>query len=115
MSIVDRQKSSKLNQILLLCPTGAIAPTSWLSSQGISRQLLDRYEEYNWITRATKGAVFRKGDTPTWQGAVYALQSLLELNTWVGGKTPLQIKGLGHYLPMTKVPLIHLYSDSVSR
>lgn len=115
MSIMDGQKSSKLNRVLLLCPPGALAPTLWLSEQGISRQLLDRYEEYNWITRAAKGVVFRKGDTPTWQGAVYALQSLLKINAWVGGKTALELKGLAHFLTMSKAPLMQLYSNDVGR
>lgn len=115
MSIVGRQKSSKLNQILLLCPQGALAPTSWLVKNGISRQLLDRYEEYSWVTRATKGVVYRSGDKPTWQGAIYALQTFLKLNVWIGGKTALELRGFAHFVPMAKIPMIHLYSCDVTR
>ncbi len=112
---MDRHKISKLNQVLLLLPSGALAPTIWLARQGISRQLLDRYEEYNWFTRVAKGVVHRKGDTPTWQGTVFALQHLLRINTWVGGKSALGLKGFAHFLPMSNMPDIQLTSDSVSR
>lgn len=112
---MDRQKGSKLNQVLLACPTGSVAPTAWLTKQGVSRQLLARYEEYHWVTRATKGVVFRAGDTVTWQGVVFALQSLLNLDLWVGGRGALQLKGLDHFLALSNTPTIRLFSSTVSK
>ncbi len=112
---MDRRKSNKLNQLLQHWPQGAAAPTAWLKKNGISRQLLDRYEEYDWVTRVAKGVVLRKGDKLTWQGVVYAVQKLQGLRVWVGGKSALEIKGLGHYLVMNTIPTLWLYSSSLSR
>ena len=112
---MDRQKVNKLNQLLQHWPSGAPAPTVWLKKNGISRQLLDRYEEYDWVTRVAKGVVLRKGDKLTWQGVVYAVQKLQGLHVWIGGKSALQIKGLGHYISMNKIPTLWLYSSSLNR
>ncbi len=112
---MDRQKSSKLNHLLQNWPAGSVAPTAWLKDQGISRQLLARYEEYNWVTRLAKGVVTRNGDEVTWQGVVYALQTLQSLTVWVGAKTALQLRGAAHFAQMSKIPTIHLYSTNLTR
>lgn len=112
---MDRQKGSKLNHLLQNWPAGSVAPTAWLKDQGISRQLLARYEEYNWVTRLVKGVVTRNGDEVTWQGIVYSLQALLGLKVWVGGKTALQLKGFAHFVQMRKIPTVHLYSATLNR
>jgi len=112
---MDRQKGSKLNRILQACPSGSVAPTAWLTKQGVSRQLLARYEEYHWVTRAAKGAVFRSGDTVTWQGIIYALQNLLNLDLWIGGRGALQLKGLDHFLALSNPPKIRLFSSTITK
>lgn len=112
---MDRQNSSKLNYLLQNWPQGSVAPTAWLKDQGISRQLLARYEEYNWVTRLAKGVVIRNGDDVTWEGVVYTLQTLQTLNVWVGGKTALQLKGHAHFVQMTKIPTVQLYSANLDR
>ena len=112
---MDSLKGSKLNQLLQHWPPGAVAPMVWLKKNGISRQLLGRYEEYNWVTRIAKGVALRKGDTLTWQGVIYGLQKLQELHMWIGGKSALEMKGLGHYVVMRKVPTLWLYSSSLHR
>ncbi|HLB58717.1 MAG TPA: type IV toxin-antitoxin system AbiEi family antitoxin domain-containing protein [Bdellovibrionota bacterium] len=112
---MDRLKGNKLNQLLQKWPPGAVAPTRWLSTRGISKQLLDRYEEYNWITRIAKGVVMRTGDVLTWQGIVFSLETLQGLPVWVGGKSALQLKGLMHYLSMKEIPIVSLYSSTQHR
>src|SRR3989338_5919366 len=111
---MDRRQISKLNQLLQDWPQGAVATTVWLKKNGISRQLLDRYEEYDWVTRVAKGVVVRKGDQLTWGGIVYGIEKLQGLDVWVGGKSALQLKGLGHYIPM-KMPQLELYSSTIHR
>jgi len=91
------------------------APTKWLKEQGISRQLLDRYKQYNWITRVAKSLVQKKGDQISWEGAVYALENLQGLDIWIGGKTALNLKGLSHYSYMNKIPTVWLYSQKVKK
>ncbi|MDZ4676374.1 MAG: type IV toxin-antitoxin system AbiEi family antitoxin domain-containing protein [Oligoflexia bacterium] len=112
---MDRQNRTKLNQLLQNWPRGSVAPTSWLLRQGISRQLLDRYEQYGWVTRVAKGVVIRKGEDVSWVGVMLALQEFLEMSVWVGGKTALRLRGLGHYIPMKKKLTINLYSATLSR
>jgi hypothetical protein len=115
MSIMDRQNSTKLNQLLQNWPRGSVAPTTWLKGQGISRQLLARYEQYGWVTRVAKGVVIRKGEDVSWVGVVLALQEFLEMPVWVGGKTALSLKGFSHYVPMKTKPMIQLFSTTLSR
>lgn len=115
MSTMGRQNISKINHLLQNWPEGSVAPTAWLKDQGISRQLLARYEEYNWVKRLAKGVVTRNGDEVTWQGVVYSLQALLGLKVWIGGKMALQLKGFAHFVQMNKIPNAHLYSAKLTR
>jgi hypothetical protein len=115
MSIMDRQKSTKLNHLLQMWPRGTVAPTMWLKEQGISRQLLARYEQYNWVKRLAKGCVVRAGEEVTWPGVVYSLQNLQELPVWIGSKTALEQRGLAHYANLRGRPSVELISAKVRR
>jgi hypothetical protein len=109
---MDRQKVNKLNKVLQLWPKGTVAPTSWLKANGVSRQLLARYEQYSWVKRLGKGAVVRPNEKVFWWGAVYSVQKLAKRDFWVGGKSSLEQQGIAHYIKMSK-PEIHLYSNKL--
>jgi len=102
MSIMDRQNSSKINQLLRLWPRGTVAVSSWLSDQGVSRQLVDSYRKTHWLVAVGRGAFQRADDKPDWLGGVYAIQEQLGLSIHPAGKTALELQGSAHFLPIGK-------------
>jgi len=81
-------------------PQGTVITTDWLKRQGISRQSVDNYKNSGWLERIGQGAYKRKGDDLSWEGGLYALQKLQNLPIHVGGRTVLELQGLGHYVKM---------------
>ena len=94
--------SSKINQLLMKWPRGTVALQSWLSEQGITRQLAREYRNSKWLTRVGHGAYKQANDKVDWKGAVFALQRHANLQVWPGGQTALSIQGYAHYLPFNK-------------
>lgn len=114
--MTDREKKrSKLNELLIHWPKGTVAAQNWLHSQGIPRQLAEKYRHSGWIQRIGRGAYIRTGDTVDLMGGVYALQFQLGLAVHVGAKTALEHQGYGHFLPMKNIPVVHLFGRSGRR
>jgi hypothetical protein len=101
------QADKKLNQLVNEWPTGAVYLTSWLKKAGFSDQLLNRYKKSEWLLSLGTGAILRKGDSLTYQGALYALQSQLSSSIHIGARDALALHGKSHYLQLanTKVSL----------
>lgn len=89
---------NKLNHLLTSWPKNAIYLSAWLQSRGYSNQLLLKYKKSNWISSIGSGAVFKQGDTPTIEGALYALQKQGEFKIHIGAKTALNLLGKAQYL-----------------
>jgi hypothetical protein len=104
MSIENRSKLKKLLQSWL---PGMVATYAWLRPNGISPQLVERYVRSGWLSQLASGAYVRLGDSPTWAGALYALQYQLNLPVHVGGRSAIELRGYGHYLRQKQE--IHLY------
>ena len=104
---MSKQKNKKLNQLINEWPTGVVYLTSWLKKAGFSDQLLNRYKKSEWLLSLGMGALLRKGDSPTYQGALYALQAQLNSSVHIGAKDALALHGKSHYLKLsnTKVTL----------
>lgn len=105
---MDLQNRTKLNLLLQKWPKGSVFTSHWLEQHGISRQLKRRYEEYSWIKSIGPGAVIRSGDTIDWYGGLYALQQQLNKSVYVGGKTALEMQGLGHFVRFKETD-VYLY------
>lgn len=90
----------KINQILQEWPSGTVITSDWLKKKGVYKQLADVYETSGWLERIGRGAYKRKGDDLSWEGGVYALQKLQSLPIHAGGRTALDLQGLGHYVKM---------------
>lgn len=88
----------KINNLLKEWPKGTVYLTSWLTNNGYSNQLLNRYKNSNWIETVGSGAVKQSGDVITFEGALYALQKQADSNIHPGGKTALSMLGKSHYL-----------------
>jgi hypothetical protein len=102
---------SKLNRVLTRLPTGAVATQAWLERLGVYRQLTQRYVSSGWLAKLEHGAFVRAGDSVDWLGAVYTLQEQLKLRVHVAADTALQLKGLGHFLPLGGKQVVHLFGD----
>jgi len=92
------EKSNKINQLISGWSRGTVAVSSYLNEQGFSHELIRAYRNSNWIEPVGRGAFILRGDKVDWSGALYALQTQLNLNIHVGGKTALEMKGLAHYI-----------------
>ncbi len=102
-------KGLKINKLLRNWPPGTVATSRWLEQQGISQQLTQRYQKSSWIDRIGHGAFIRSGDKVEWEGALFAVQKQLNLPIHVGGKTALQILGVGHFLTLGQKPFVSLF------
>ncbi|MER3318459.1 MAG: type IV toxin-antitoxin system AbiEi family antitoxin domain-containing protein [Allomuricauda sp.] len=98
---ISLEKEQKINHLLNSQPPGVVYLSSWLTEKGFSTQLLNRYKKSNWIYSIGPGAWMRVGDTPTYQGALFALQEQADQNIHPGGKTALSLLGKTHYLELS--------------
>src|SRR4030067_1180659 len=92
-------KTSKIKQLISKWPRGTIATASYLKRQGFTYDLLTKYRRGGWIKSFGQGAYILPEDRVEWPGALYAVQSQLELEVHSWGKTALELKGYGHYIP----------------
>ena len=91
-------KSTKLNSLISTFPRGVILTSEFLKKQGYSVWLLDWYKKGGWLEAVGKGAYRFRGAKVEWTGAVYTLQSQLQIPIHVGARTALELQGYGHYL-----------------
>lgn len=92
-------KTSKINQLISKWLRGTVATASYLKRQGFTYDLLTKYRRGGWIKSFGQGAYVLSEDRVEWPGALYAVQSQLDLQVHAGGKTALELKGYGHYVP----------------
>lgn len=103
---MGRQKSAELNQILAQWPQNCIVTSRWLESNGVYRQLVQKYVLGGWIRKIGSGAYKKPGDQVSWQGALTAIQKQLELPIHLGGISLLNLRGYGQHVPgVGKTPL----------
>ena len=95
------EKEQKINHLLNSQPPGVVYLSSWLTENGFSTQLLNRYKKSNWIYSIGSGAWMKVGDKSTYLGALFALQQQGDLNIHPGGKTALSLLGKAHYLELS--------------
>lgn len=91
---------SKINQLLQTLPKGVVILASWLTKQGYSHALQQKYIRSGWIESIGQGAFKRTGDKITVFGALYALQSQAKKDIHIGGPSALALQGFSHYVEM---------------
>ena len=106
------QNINKLNHLFHIWPDRTVALQSWLTKQGIYRQLSNAYCKSGWLAKIGHGAFVRRGAEVDWTGALYALQEQMKLKVHVGGKTALQRRSLAHFLPMGEPGIVWLLGES---
>lgn len=96
--------------IVHLVPHGQVATKSWLMKQGIGLHSLDNLVKSRQLIPLVPGLYQRPGTELDWRGVVASLQSM-DLLLRPGGLTALELRGLGHYVPMGKRRSVHLRGD----
>lgn len=103
---ISLEKKQKINQLLNSQPSGVVYLSSWLTENGFSTQLLNRYKKSNWLYSIGTGAWMRVGEKPIYRGAIYALQQQCKLSIHPGGKSALSLLGKAHYLELSTKQII---------
>ncbi len=91
---------SKLNWMVQSVPAGAIVLQAWLSEQGVSPQLAQKYTKNGWLQKLNAGVYVRPGKSPQWYNALASLQEQLQLPVHLAGLTSLAYQGKSHYLQL---------------
>ncbi|MCG8485903.1 MAG: AbiEi antitoxin N-terminal domain-containing protein, partial [Chromatiales bacterium] len=103
------RKDLKLNRLQQLIPEGVAVPSTWLSANGYTPQLVSKYAQSGWLNTLGSRVYARPGEPVTWEGVVLGLQKLAQLQLHIGGVTALNRQGLAHYLPLSGDTNIHLW------
>lgn len=90
--------SSKLNDLLKKVTPGAFVLQSWLTEQGISRQLANKYVQSGWLNRVSSGVYVRPGKLASWFDAVAAVSQQTDVSISLAGLSSLTYQGRAHYL-----------------
>ncbi len=99
---MDTKKTSKINLLLQSQPQAVVFTSSWMSQNGFSLDLQRQYRKSNWFESIGSGAMVRKGDEVTVEGALYAIQQQLQLRVHIGARSALELQGKAHSLTMQK-------------
>ncbi|KJS26014.1 MAG: hypothetical protein VR75_08770 [Hyphomonadaceae bacterium BRH_c29] len=103
------QNDGKLNQLFHDLPEGLIVDAAWLRQKGYSTSLCSQYVAAGWLEKPARRVYRRPTKTKlTWQQVVISLQAPLNKLLVVGGRTALELQGMGHYLSR-EVREVHLY------
>lgn len=94
--------SSKLNWLLQNTAPGSLVLQSWLTKNGISPSLANKYMHSDWLQKLRAGVYVRSGREPQWSDAVLCLQHQLGVSVHLAGLTSLTYQGRSHYLQLTR-------------
>lgn len=93
---------TKINQLLQTMPAGIVILASWLSKNGYSHDLQQKYLGSRWLTSIGRGAYIRTGDKLTIYGAIYSMQKQLHKDIHIGGYSALSLLGYSHFIEMSE-------------
>ncbi|MDO6406825.1 type IV toxin-antitoxin system AbiEi family antitoxin [Pantoea phytobeneficialis] len=99
---MNTPKTSKINSLLSMIPSGIVLTSAWLAQQGYSLELQKQYRKSRWFRTIGTGAMVRWDDDVDYLGAVYALQAHLGMTLHPGAKTALSLQGKSHYLGLAE-------------
>ena len=101
------QKEISLNQILQKIPHGTVVTSAWLNKQGISNSLIHSYKKNNWFKSFGTGAYSKLNDNIELNGALYAVQTQLDLSFHIGGVSALSVHGINHNISFGRKTYIY--------
>jgi hypothetical protein len=91
-------KDNKLKMLLEEHVPETVLLASYLEKKGISHDLQKYYRRSGWLSSIGTGAFKRPKESVGWQGALYGLQTQINMQVHVGGLTALSLHGTAHYL-----------------
>ncbi|WCE30780.1 type IV toxin-antitoxin system AbiEi family antitoxin [Vibrio sp. SCSIO 43137] len=98
--------NSKINWLVTHTSAGSLVLQPWLTENGISYSLAQRYTKSGWLKKLSAGVYYRPGATeevkPDWVDAIQAIDQQLHLPVHLAGLSSLNHQGLSHYLPLTE-------------
>lgn len=106
------RKADKLNWLQGAVPEGVAVPSTWLTANGYSPQLVRKYVQSGWLLALGNRAYVRPGVPIGWEGVLLGLQRLGEFKLHLGGVSALSRQGLAHYLPLSGECLIRVWGQS---
>ncbi len=113
MCVMDAQRSSRLNRLLLSLPEGFLADSPWLQAQGLSRSSIRDYVDRGWLERIGSRVYQRPSQLTKaslrWDVVVLSLQQVMHKPLHVGGRTAVELSGYAHYVEARETPRVYLY------
>ncbi len=103
-----KQKPGKLNRLARLLPEGLLVDAAWMGRHGYSTSLRRQYVTAGWLEQPARRVYRRPRGAVSWREAVVSLQTLLDADLVVGGRTALELQGFSHYLTERRSQ-VHLY------
>lgn len=100
--------AEKLNTLERMLPEGLLVDSAWLNAHGYYNSLRAKYVAAGRLEQPARRVYRRPRGTLDWQIVVLSLQTLLDYQLVVGGRTALEMQGFSHYLTRT-VREVHLY------
>jgi len=95
---VGISSESKLKSLVHSLPRHGVVTRSALAALGVTPQHTQKYVASGWLESVGVGVFKRAGDSPTWQGGLYALQAQNGLAVQVAGLTALAAEGAGQFV-----------------
>jgi hypothetical protein len=95
---MSKQKRASLNWLDQHFPEGLIVDSAWLGEHGYSTSLRSQYVSAGWLHQPTRRVYARRQGALFWQQVAISMQTLLQRDLVVGGRTALELQGFAHYL-----------------
>ncbi len=108
---MSKQKDDKLNRLIRVIPEGVAVPSTWLTANGYSPQLVRKYVQSGWLIRLGSRVYARPGFPVTWEGIILGLQRLGGFQLHLGGVSALNRQGLAHYLSLGGDAAVHAWTQ----
>ena len=97
---------NKINLLLQGATKNGLFFSRWLSEQGYSRQLINKYRTSGWLTSLCTGVLYRTGEELSAFGALQSYNEQLHKEMRIAAHSALEIYGFNHYVPMGKPRLM---------
>lgn len=98
--------SSKINWLVSNTSPGSLVLQPWLTANGISYSLAQKYAQSGWLKKLSSGVYYRPSANdeiqPSWVDAIQALDVQLHFSVHLAGLSSLTYQGLSHYLQLSK-------------
>ena len=93
---------TKKNQLFLDWRDNEVHTLNWFKTRKIGGYLVQKYLQSGLIKRLGGGAYIKFKDQLDWKSAIFTLQQELKLPVHIGGRSALDLHGVGQYLKLGK-------------